>query len=65
MSNLARQEIYYGRRVELGQIVRGIDRVTVGRVRGLARRLFDDPPLALAAIGNLDRFRMAERELKL
>ena len=65
MSNLARQEIYYGRRVGLESILRGIDRVTTHRVQSLARKLFASPPISLAVVGNLSRFKMTDRMLAL
>ena len=51
MSNLARQEIYHGRQMGLGEIVRRIEGVTVESVHDVARRLFGGKDFALAAVG--------------
>ncbi len=64
MSNLARQEIYYGRQISLGETLRGIERVTAEDVRELARRLFAGR-LGLAAVGRIRGRAALEKELAL
>jgi len=64
MSNLARQEIYFGRQRTLEEILRRIDAVDAGQVHELCRGLFDGQPLALAAVGSLGRFRFDEKDLR-
>jgi predicted Zn-dependent peptidase len=62
MSNLARQEIYFGRQFGLEEILREIDAVSRRRVHGLARRLFRNGRLAVAALGRPGRLRAALRD---
>lgn len=64
MSNLARQEIYYGRQQTLGQTLRGIDQVTAAKVHGVARKLWQRPRMNLAALGRVDRLRLKEADLQ-
>jgi predicted Zn-dependent peptidase len=64
MSNLARQEIFFGRMFTLDEILDRIERVTAEDVRRLAREIFDGTDFAITAIGqledlDLDRVRIA------
>ncbi|HKQ96755.1 MAG TPA: pitrilysin family protein [Candidatus Polarisedimenticolia bacterium] len=52
MSNLARQELYFGRQFTLDEILAGIEEVQVGMLRDLACELFDPAKSALAVLGN-------------
>jgi predicted Zn-dependent peptidase len=52
MSNLARQEIYFGRQFDLDEIMAGIDQVQASDLTALARELFDPSRCTLAALGN-------------
>jgi predicted Zn-dependent peptidase len=65
MSNLARQNMYFRRQFTLKEILRGIERVTVGKVHALSGSLFHDCPVALAAVGPLKQFRMSKKGLQL
>ncbi len=65
MSNLARQEIYFGRQFSLAAILRGIDRVTPETVHAVAARMFASPRVGLAAVGKLGQFRLRQEELTL
>jgi predicted Zn-dependent peptidase len=51
MSNLARQELYFGRQFSLDEILSGIDQVTREAVGSLARDLFDPTRCTLAVLG--------------
>jgi len=51
MTKLARSELYYGRQVELDEMIQRIDAVTADAVRSEARRIFTPDQLAMAAIG--------------
>ena len=51
--------------VGLEAILSGIDRVTTGRVQSLSKKLFQAPPISLAVVGNLSRFKMTDRMLAL
>lgn len=65
MSNLARQEIYFGRQFTLGEVLAGLDAVTPEAVHQVSRQLFRNGRLALAAVGRLGRQKLSERELAL
>jgi predicted Zn-dependent peptidase len=52
MSNLARQELYFGRQFSLDEILAGIDTVEIGALQELARELFDAERSTLAVLGN-------------
>jgi predicted Zn-dependent peptidase len=63
MSNLARQEIYFGRQVTLEETLAGIERVSRERLVRLARRLLARRPLGLAAVGRLAQLRLRAQDL--
>lgn len=65
MSNLARQEIYFGRQRTLGETLRGIDGVSREQVKRLGRRLLGRKQLTLAAVGRVRQLRIRPEELKL
>jgi predicted Zn-dependent peptidase len=65
MSNLARQEIYYGRQYGLGEILAGIGAVTPEAVQDVAKRLFTGRTLALAAVGRTRRLNLRDGRLAL
>jgi predicted Zn-dependent peptidase len=52
MSNLARQELYFGRQFSLDEILVGIDQVGRDETQALARELFDPRQCAVAVLGN-------------
>jgi predicted Zn-dependent peptidase len=53
MSNLARQEIFYGRQFTLDEILERIDRVTADDVQRMAQTIFGDE-MAVTAIGQIE-----------
>ncbi|MGP8259022.1 MAG: M16 family metallopeptidase [Acidobacteriaceae bacterium] len=53
MSNLARQEMYYGRFYSVDEIIAEVEAVSAGDVQTLARQLFRPEAIALTALGNL------------
>jgi len=63
MSNLARQEMVFGRHISLDEIAASIDAVTAGAVRDVACELFVPEQIALTVLGPLDGFRLSRREL--
>ena len=65
MSNLARQEIYFGRQFTLEETLRGIIPVTARDVQRLCKSLFQDGRLTLAALGNLQHFETRAQGLHL
>jgi predicted Zn-dependent peptidase len=65
MSNLARQEMYYGRQFTLEELLRGIEAVTVDSVHDVSRQLFHNGKVALAAVGRMGQFRVNAESLRL
>jgi predicted Zn-dependent peptidase len=62
MSNLARQEIYFGRQLPLHEILDGIEQVTADAARRLARRLFRGT-VSASVLGNLNGWRPGRTDL--
>ena len=58
MSNLARQEITFGRQSTLDEVAADIDRVTVSEVQTLAETLFADGGATLTALGRVAEARL-------
>jgi predicted Zn-dependent peptidase len=58
MSNLARQEIYFGKQHSLGDTLRNVGSVTLEQVHDLARDLIGKRKLSLAAVGRVGRLRL-------
>uniref|UniRef100_Q01QF8 Peptidase M16 domain protein n=1 Tax=Solibacter usitatus (strain Ellin6076) TaxID=234267 RepID=Q01QF8_SOLUE len=63
MSNLARQEMYFGRFFTLDELVESIEAVTAEDVRRIAQTFFDSRQIALTILGNLENFRITREEL--
>ena len=64
MSNLARQEIYFGRYISLDETAAQIDAVTHEDVMGVARELFQSDRIAVTILGPLNGFRLNRRALQ-
>ena len=54
MSNLARQEIFFGRQFTLDEILERIERVTIDDVQRIANEIFRGDQIAITAIGQLE-----------
>lgn len=63
MSNLARQEMIFGRHISLDEIAAGIDVVTAEDVREVARELFVGEEIALTVLGPLNGLKISRRDL--
>lgn len=63
MSNLARQEMYFGRFVSLDEILEGIEKVSREEVLRLAGQIFNGEGMGLTAVGNLKRFKPERAQL--
>jgi predicted Zn-dependent peptidase len=63
MSNLARQEMVFGRHVSMEEIAAGIDAVTADEVLGVAREIFIGDRLALTALGPLHGIKITRSDL--
>ena len=63
MSNLARQQMYFGRFFSVDDIVHEIDRVTTTDVQTLANELFQPNAIALTLLGNLGPMKIERSRL--
>ena len=63
MSNLARQELYFGRFFTLDELVESIESVEVNDIQRIARTFFDNRQIAVTVLGNLDGFRLNREDL--
>ena len=58
MSNLARQEIYFGRLFTTAEIIAALEKVTREDIRTIAREFFQTEKIAASVLGPIGRFRM-------
>ena len=65
MSHLARQEIYFDRQFGLDETLEGVELVTTGEVRRVARDLFTDGSLAATVVGAVDGLEIPRERLSL
>jgi predicted Zn-dependent peptidase len=63
MSNLARQEMYFGRFFTLDELVESIEQVCAADVQRIAQAFFDPKQIALTILGNLDGFKIGREDL--
>ncbi|WP_263365911.1 M16 family metallopeptidase [Edaphobacter bradus] len=63
MSNLARQQMYFGRFFGVDEITREIDAVTPESVQSIAQKLFRPEALALTLLGNLGSLKIEREDL--
>jgi len=63
MSNLARQEMYFGRFFSVDEIVAEVEAVTSADVQAMARQLFRPEAIALTVLGNLGGLKIAREAL--
>jgi predicted Zn-dependent peptidase len=63
MSNLARQQMYFGRFFGVDEIIGEIEAVTSGDVLELAQRLFRPEAIALTLLGNLGSMKIEREDL--
>ncbi|MGA2271226.1 MAG: pitrilysin family protein [Bryobacteraceae bacterium] len=63
MSNLARQEMYFGRFFSLDELVESIESVTADQVRQIAQTFFDARQIALTVLGNLENLKIGREDL--
>jgi predicted Zn-dependent peptidase len=63
MSNLARQEMYFGHFFSLDALVESIEAVTADDVQRIARTFFDSKQIALTVLGNLENFKIGREDL--
>ncbi len=63
MSNLARQEIYFGKFFTMDELLESIEIVTAEDVRRIARTFFDPKQIALTILGNLEKLKVGRDDL--
>jgi len=63
MSNLARQEIYFGRFATLDEIIAAIEAVTREEVQQLAQEFFRPERIGVTVLGSLDGFKLTHQHL--
>src|SRR5947209_16066789 len=63
MSNLARQELYFGHFFSLDQLVESIEAVTADDVQRIAQAFFDPKQIALTVLGNLENLKIGREDL--
>ncbi len=63
MSNLARQQMYFGRFFGVDEITADVNRVSVGDVQELAGELFQTEAIALTLLGNLKSMKVSRADL--
>jgi predicted Zn-dependent peptidase len=63
MSNLARQEMYFGHFFSLDELVESIEAVTSEDVQRIAQTFFDPKQIALTVLGNLENFKIGREDL--
>src|SRR5437773_12532268 len=63
MSNLARQEMYFGRFFSLDELVDSIEAVTAVHIQRIAQKFFDQKQIALTVLGNLDGVKIGREDL--
>lgn len=63
MSNLARQELYFGRFYSLDEILASIETVTLDQVQSLASELFQPEKIAVTVLGPLNGFTLERSRL--
>jgi len=63
MSNLARQEMHFGRFFTLDELAASIEAVTAEGVQRVAQTFFNQKQIALTVLGSLDGFKIGREEL--
>jgi predicted Zn-dependent peptidase len=63
MSNLARQEMYFGKYFSLDEMISSIEKVTAEEVQELAKTFFDTRLIALTVLGNLEGLKITRERL--
>ncbi len=64
MSNLARQQLYFGRFASMDEILAAIESVTAEQVRQVACEFFDASQMAVCALGRLGNLKIPPSKLK-
>jgi predicted Zn-dependent peptidase len=65
MSQMARQEMYFGRQFTLDETLQGVERVSSDDVQRVARDLFSPGGLAATVLGPVARLGLSDDQLGL
>ena len=63
MSNLARQEMYFGKFFSLDELVESIESVSADDVQRIACTFFESRQIGLTVLGNLENLKIGREEL--
>jgi len=63
MSNLARQEMYFGKYISLDELTSSIEAVTAESIQEMAKASFDTRQIALTVLGNLEGLKISRERL--
>jgi predicted Zn-dependent peptidase len=63
MSNLARQQMHFGRFFSLDELVESIEKVNAVDVQRIAREFFDAKLVAISVLGNLGDWKITRDDL--
>jgi predicted Zn-dependent peptidase len=63
MSNLARQQMHFGRFFSLDELVESIEKVTAEHVQRIAQEFFNPDHLAISVLGNLGKWKITRDDL--
>jgi predicted Zn-dependent peptidase len=63
MSNLARQEMYFGGQSSMDEVLSSIDRVTTEDLQQIARQLLNRGKCVMAALGQISELRVEQTDL--
>ena len=63
MSNLARQEMYFGRSLSLDEMIQQIEAVTADEIAGIAQKFFQTDKIALTVLGRLNGLKVTRKML--
>jgi predicted Zn-dependent peptidase len=63
MSNLARQELYFGKFFTMDELLESIEAVTAEQVQAIAQTFFDPRQIALTILGNLEDLKIGREDL--
>ncbi len=63
MSNLARQEMYFGKYISLDELISSIETVTAESIQQMANASFDTRQIALTVLGNLEGLKISRERL--
>ena len=63
MSNLARQEMYFGKYISMDELISSIETVTTESIQQMANTSFDTRQIALTVLGNLEGLKISRERL--